>query len=388
MTPARVPAAARALTSTTVLILGLGTAGCTLALAPVGHEARLTAPARSPSVLAVLVDTASAGDVAMLRNVIITTARTGEHLVVINSADGTVLGSYTAPGQPFMEVPSPPASPKDATSFQTASYRRDLSLHTAALRRDQAALGLRDRSELTAWAARSAAQAVAAIEHRPTAPRGGLAAALGAAVNTIATLQQTGVPSGTHRAIVILGLDGPPGSPPALHAGLEGTTVVVAGFPSGNGSGAAWRADLLQAGADRAVVLTPATDSQLAGVVDHGLDGTISYRLANISYGSAQYRLPAAAGTALRKILRLLTVRYAGATATIDGYTDSIPAPAGNMELSWKRAAAVMAWLVKHGVAPSRLQAVGHGDADPVAPNRPGGQPLNRRVVIIIEPTA
>jgi outer membrane protein OmpA-like peptidoglycan-associated protein len=387
MIPARVPAAVWALTSTTVLILGIGTAGCTLALAPVGHEARLAAPARSPSVLAVLVDTASAGDVAMLRNVIITTARTGEHLVVINSADGAVLGSYAAPGPPFMEVPSPPASPKDATSFQTASYRHDLSLHTAALRRDQAALGIRDRRELTAWAARSAARAVAAIEHRPTAPSG-LAAALGTAVSTIATLQETGVPSGTHRAIVILGLDGPPGSPPTLHAGLEGSTVVVAGFPSDNENGAAWRADLLQAGADRAVVLTPATDGELAGVVDHGLDGTISYRLAHISYGSAEYRLPATAGTALRKILRLLTVRYPGATATIDGYTDNIPAPEGNLELSWKRAAAVMAWLIKHGVAPSRLQAVGHGDADPVAPNRPGGQPLNRRVVVIIEPAA
>jgi flagellar motor protein MotB len=39
-------------------------------------------------------------------------------------------------------------------------------------------------------------------------------------------------------------------------------------------------------------------------------------------------------------------------------------------------------------VGASRLQAVGFGDTDPVAPNTPDGQPLNRRVVVIIDPVA
>jgi flagellar motor protein MotB len=34
-----------------------------------------------------------------------------------------------------------------------------------------------------------------------------------------------------------------------------------------------------------------------------------------------------------------------------------------------------------------RLQTYGYGDADPVAPNTPAGQPLNRRVDVIIDPT-
>jgi outer membrane protein OmpA-like peptidoglycan-associated protein len=390
MTSVSITTAIRALTSITATMLGLGIAGCSLAPVPAsaGQQARLAAPARKPSVLAVLLDAASASDVAMLRNMIIATARPGEHLVVISSTDGAVLGSFTAPRPPIIEMPGLPAAPKDATSFQTANYRRDLSSHTALLRHDEAALGLRERHELEAWADRSAAQVTSAIRRQPTAPHNRLAAAIDTAVTTIADLQQSGVPSGTRRTIAILGIDGVPGSPPALHASLAGTTVVLAGFPNGKGDGAAWQADLLQADADRAVVLTQATDSQLPTLVDQGLDGTVSYRLAHINYGPAQYRLPTTAKRALRKVLYLLIVRYSGATATIDGYTDDIPAPGGNMELSWKRASAVMAWLVRHGVAPTRLQAVGHGTADPVAPNRPGGQPLDRRVVVIIEPAA
>jgi outer membrane protein OmpA-like peptidoglycan-associated protein len=43
-------------------------------------------------------------------------------------------------------------------------------------------------------------------------------------------------------------------------------------------------------------------------------------------------------------------------------------------------------WLVAHNVAAGRLQAFGYGDTDPVAPNTSGGQPLNRRVVVVIDP--
>jgi len=45
-----------------------------------------------------------------------------------------------------------------------------------------------------------------------------------------------------------------------------------------------------------------------------------------------------------------------------------------------------MNWLVAQGVAPGRLQAFGYGDTDPVAPNMASGQPLNRRVVAVIDP--
>ena len=79
---------------------------------------------------------------------------------------------------------------------------------------------------------------------------------------------------------------------------------------------------------------------------------------------------------------------YPHAVASIDGYTDDLPAPGGNLLLSQSRAHAVQQWLIAHGVAASRLQAAGYGDADPVAPNTSAGQPLNRRVVVVIDPVA
>ena len=43
-------------------------------------------------------------------------------------------------------------------------------------------------------------------------------------------------------------------------------------------------------------------------------------------------------------------------------------------------------WLTTHGVAAGRLQAFGYGDTDPAAPDTSQGQPLNRRVVAVIDP--
>ncbi len=53
-----------------------------------------------------------------------------------------------------------------------------------------------------------------------------------------------------------------------------------------------------------------------------------------------------------------------------------------NMELSNKRAAFVKARILQNGLAGSSIKMMGMGPAYPVAPNRPQGQPLNRRAVI------
>ena len=106
-------------------------------------------------------------------------------------------------------------------------------------------------------------------------------------------------------------------------------------------------------------------------------------RAVRASTVRAAGRGPARAGPAAGSCSRSPTP---DAAAVISEHTDSIPTPGGNLALSWRRAQAVLAWLVQHGIDATRLQAVGHGAADPVAPNRPGGQPLNRRVVVIITP--
>jgi outer membrane protein OmpA-like peptidoglycan-associated protein len=187
---------------------------------------------------------------------------------------------------------------------------------------------------------------------------------------------------------VILGMDDAAAdSTPGISTGLQDTTVVIDGFPGSSDDEAAWQAGLLQAGASRAVLLTPATGDQLPAVVREGLDGAVTDTLTSVLFGLGQYGLESGALPQLSHLLGMLTVSYPEATASINGYTDNLPVPGGNLQLSQRRADAVEAWLVAHGVAASRLEAVGYGDADPVAPNTPSGQPLNRRVVVIIDPT-
>jgi OOP family OmpA-OmpF porin len=69
----------------------------------------------------------------------------------------------------------------------------------------------------------------------------------------------------------------------------------------------------------------------------------------------------------------------------IEGHTDSIGGMKYNQTLSEKRAGAVMAYLVKSGIAANRLQAIGYGLQQPVSGNAtPSGRAANRRVVLRI----
>ncbi len=65
----------------------------------------------------------------------------------------------------------------------------------------------------------------------------------------------------------------------------------------------------------------------------------------------------------------------------IEGHTDNVGSDAANLTLSRKRAEAVEAYLVRKGVSPGRLTAVGFGSSRPIAPNdTEEGRNANRRV--------
>jgi outer membrane protein OmpA-like peptidoglycan-associated protein len=67
----------------------------------------------------------------------------------------------------------------------------------------------------------------------------------------------------------------------------------------------------------------------------------------------------------------------------VNGFTDNVGAAASNLRLSTARAQSVMRYLVSKGVAAGTMTAVGHGMANPVAPNTtPAGRAQNRRVEI------
>ncbi|RKH09052.1 OmpA family protein [Corallococcus sp. CA053C] len=89
--------------------------------------------------------------------------------------------------------------------------------------------------------------------------------------------------------------------------------------------------------------------------------------------------------TGLELLVDLL-VRQPKARLRIEGHTDGreVPPPA-RQGLSDARARAVADMLVRAGVAPSRVEAVGMGDRSPKAPNLiPRGRELNRRVELVL----
>ncbi len=69
----------------------------------------------------------------------------------------------------------------------------------------------------------------------------------------------------------------------------------------------------------------------------------------------------------------------------VQGHTDNSGNEAENRDLSQRRANAVRDWLIKAGVTPDRLTAVGHGSSRPLAPNiTAANRARNRRVELVI----
>ena len=74
-------------------------------------------------------------------------------------------------------------------------------------------------------------------------------------------------------------------------------------------------------------------------------------------------------------------------SVSVEGHTDDRGAAAMNKRLSAARAAAVVKWLVAHGVKADRLSSQGFGFERPLVPNDSDeGRTKNRRVEFHIQP--
>lgn len=86
----------------------------------------------------------------------------------------------------------------------------------------------------------------------------------------------------------------------------------------------------------------------------------------------------------LRKLADFLK-QYPDRRVVVEGYTDNVGDASHNEMLSRRRAEAVDAALVRMGVPPQRVEAVGYGEEFPIADNTTStNRALNRRVEIYI----
>jgi outer membrane protein OmpA-like peptidoglycan-associated protein len=349
----------------------------------------LDLPDPGASVLVIITDQDSPSAMRATGALVERSARSGERIVILSAQSGAILVSSQAPSAPGQQVSAPPAPlAPHSTSFQKARHAQAIQNYQSMLLLDRAALQRQEQEMVTAWAKSIVAKVEAAIVPQGTHDMN-VSADLGAAASDLSSLRQAGEGYSPGTVIAVVGINAATARlTPTSLTGLQGSTVVVDGFPGNTDEQAAWQASLLQGGAARAVLLTPATQDQFVPVVQQGLDGAVTDTLTSVLFALGQYRLQTEALPQMRQLLHLLTVVYPRATASIDGYTDNLPAPGGNLRLSQLRAQEVEQWLIAHGVATGRLQAFGYGDSNPVAPNAPAGQPLNRRVVVVIDPAA
>ena len=105
-------------------------------------------------------------------------------------------------------------------------------------------------------------------------------------------------------------------------------------------------------------------------------------RLLEVTFGYNSFELlPGSLDVLDRLVVRLDS--EPGLDLVIEGHTDSTGNQQANQYLSQMRADTVKNYLIDSGIAASRLQAIGMGDARPIANNGTrSGRSKNRRIEI------
>ena len=105
--------------------------------------------------------------------------------------------------------------------------------------------------------------------------------------------------------------------------------------------------------------------------------------LEGVTFKTGSAILAPEAKSVLDKVHQTL-VDYPEMTLEVRGYTDNVGNRLKNVGLSKKRAEAVKVYLVGKGIAASRIQTMGFGPDNPIAPNTtPAGRLKNRRIEFI-----
>lgn len=115
--------------------------------------------------------------------------------------------------------------------------------------------------------------------------------------------------------------------------------------------------------------------------------GTVVTLSGSVLFPTGGDTLSDIARQSLDKVAQALQEQPKGSHIRVEGYTDARGSDASNEALSQRRAMAVRDYLAQRGVDGAMLEAVGRGEANPIASNdSPDGRASNRRVEIVIQP--
>lgn len=123
---------------------------------------------------------------------------------------------------------------------------------------------------------------------------------------------------------------------------------------------------------------TPEPENPVSTALKAGLAAVIY----GINFDVDSDKLRPDATPALQQILEALTANP-DIAVNIEGHTDSDGADDHNLDLSQRRAAAVVQWLTERKIPATRLQSTGKGESQPIAENASAvGRAMNRRVEV------
>ena len=102
--------------------------------------------------------------------------------------------------------------------------------------------------------------------------------------------------------------------------------------------------------------------------------------LEGVLFDSGRATIQAESFPRLDRVVEYMTHRP-NVRIRVAGHTDNVGNPQRNQRLSEQRAQAVREYLVSHGIDGARIEAVGFGDQQPIAPNdTEEGRQQNRRI--------
>ena len=145
--------------------------------------------------------------------------------------------------------------------------------------------------------------------------------------------------------------------------------------------------------AQTAIALSEREKAELRDQIRHQLNLILETRetarglivnLSDVLFDTASANLRPGAREKLAKIAGVL-LAHPGLTIEIDGHTDNIGDEDYNQRLSERRAEAVRSYLVREGIPPSTVTAMGLGESSPVVSNQTAaGRQQNRRVEVVV----